>query len=65
LFVYTALEFTENEDRVRALLSAENPTIVLRALEVLKQMEALTSEDKSEALEKIEDLNIKSIIMAI
>ena len=65
LFVYTALEFTENEALVRALLSAENPTIVLRALEILKQMEALTSEDKSEALEKIEDLNIKSIIMAI
>ena len=65
LFVYTALEFTENENKVRALLSAENPTIVLRALEVLKQMEALTSEDKSEALGRIEDLNIKSIINAI
>ena len=65
LFVYTALEFTENEDKVRALLSGTNPTVVLRALEVLKQLEALTQEDKSEALNKIEDSNIKSIIMAI
>ena len=65
LFVYTALEFTENEDKVRALLSCTNPTIVLRALEVLKQLEALTQDDKTNALNKIEDSNIKNIIMAI
>ena len=65
LFVYTALEFTENEDLVRSLILSTNPTIVLRALEVLKQMESLTQEDKSAALEKIQDDNIKNIINAI
>lgn len=65
LFVYTALEFTENEEKVRNLLNSTNPTVVLKALEVLKQMEVLTQSDKTNALSKIEDLNIKSIITAI
>ena len=65
LFVYTALEFTENEEKVRDLLSCNNPTVVLRALEVLKQMEVLTQNDKTNALNKIEDKNIKNIITAI
>ena len=65
LFVFTALEYTENEDKVRSLLSSTNPTVVLRSLEVLKQLEALTPEDKSEALNKIEDTNIKNVILAI
>jgi hypothetical protein len=37
----------------------------LKSLEVLKQMETLTKEDKSAALGKINDENIKSIINAI
>lgn len=65
LFVYTALEYTENEQKVRELLSCDNPTVVLRALEVLKQMEVLTQNDKDNALNQVEDMNIKSIIMAI
>lgn len=65
LFVYTALEFTENEQRVRELLSGTNPTVILRALEVLKQLDTLTEEDKTQALTKINDENIKNIIIAI
>ena len=65
LFVYTALDFTESDEKVRSLLSCDNPTLVLKSLEVLKQMETLTKEDKSAALGKINDENIKSIINAI
>lgn len=64
-FVYTALDFTENEVLVRALLSSENPTIILRALEVLKQLETLTQNDKNTALTNVADANIKNIIAAI
>lgn len=65
LFVYTALEFTENEPKVRNLLECKNPTIVLKSLEVLKQRDSLTNEDKTNALNNIVDENIKNIILAI
>lgn len=65
LFVYTALEFTENEDVVRTLLSCSNPTVVLKSLEILKQMNSLTQEDKQLAFESVDDENIKNVIKAI
>ena len=65
LFVYTAMDFTENEQLVRNLLNSKNPTIVLRAIEVLKQMEVLTNDDKTKALTNIQDSNIKNIVLAI
>ncbi|MBQ8668708.1 hypothetical protein IJ472_02930, partial [bacterium] len=65
LFVYTALEFTENEQKVRDLLTSNNPTVVLKSLEVLKQMESITQEDKKLAYDSVNDENIKSIILAI
>lgn len=65
LFVYTALDFTENERKVRSLLSCNNPTIVLKALEVLKQLDSITSQDKQLALEFVNDENVKNVIMAI
>ncbi len=65
LFVYTALDFTENEEMVRNLLSANNPTVVLKALETLKQFGCVNQDDKYTALNSVEDENIKSVIMAI
>ncbi len=65
LFVFTALDFTEDENKVRELLSCSHPTIVLRALDVLKQMEAITDQDKTEAMNKLEDANIINIIKAM
>jgi hypothetical protein len=65
LFVYTALEFTENEEKVRSLLSCENPTVVLKALEMLKQMGVVTKEDKQIAYDSVDDENVKNVIMAI
>ena len=65
LFVYTALEFTENEEKVRSLLSCENPTVVLKALEMLKQMGVVTKEDRQIAYDSVDDENVKNVIMAI
>lgn len=65
LFVYTALDLTENVQMVRDLLSADNQTIILKALETLKRLNNLSNEDKLSALKLVTNENIKSIIMAI
>ena len=65
LFVFTALEFENDESKVRSLLSSSNQTVVLKALETLKQMNSLTNEDKNLALSSVTSEDIKSVIMAI
>lgn len=65
LFVYTALEFSNSEDKVRNLLTASNQTLILKALEVLKNMNSITEKDKVLALNSVSNENIKSVIMAI
>lgn len=64
-FVFTALDFTENEESMRMLLKSSNPAVVIKALEVLKQFESLTPDDKTTALDSVSDENIKNVIMAI
>ena len=65
LFVFSALEYTENEGKVRGLLSSANPTVVLKALEVLKILGVLTNDDKHKALDSVVDENLRSVIYAI
>lgn len=65
LFVFSALEFTEDENKVRSLLSSANPTVVLKALEVLKILGVLTNDDKHKALASVTDENLRSVIYAI
>lgn len=65
LFVFTALEFTENEQAVRGLLFSKNTPVVLKALEVLKQIDSITQEDKTIAYESVSDENLRCIISAI
>ena len=65
LFVFSALEFTEDENKVRSLLSSANPTVVLKALEVLKILGVLTNDDKHKALDSVADENLRSVIYAI
>lgn len=65
LFVYTALELSDSEDIIRNLLTSSNQTIVLKALEVLKNINSLTQNDKAIALNSVSNENIKSVIMAI
>ena len=65
LFVFSALEYTENEGKVRGLLNSSNPTVVLKALEVLKILGVLTNDDKHKALDSVVDENLRSVIFAI
>lgn len=65
LFVYTALDLTDNVQRVRELLSVDNQTIILKSLETLKRLNNLSNEDKLSALKLVTNENIKSVIMAI
>lgn len=65
LFVFTALEFSNNESAIRGLLISANQTVVLKALEMLKQMNSLTKEDKNLALSSVTSEDIKSVIVAI
>lgn len=65
LFVFTALEFANNESAIRGLLISANQTVVLKALEMLKQLNSLTKEDKNLALSSVTSEDIKSVIVAI
>lgn len=65
LFVFTALEFANNESAIRGLLISANQTVVLKALEMLKQMNSITKEDKNLALSSVTSEDIKSVIVAI
>lgn len=65
LFVYTALDLTDNVQRVRELLSVDNQTIILKSLETLKRLNNLSNEDKLSALKLVTNENIKSVIIAI
>jgi hypothetical protein len=65
LFVFSALEFTENEDLVRNLLTGSNPTVILKSLETLKLLNSLTDEDKNIALKSVQSEDLKNVIMAI
>lgn len=64
-FVFGALEFTDNIQKVRELLTSSNQTIILKSVEILKKLGVLTSGDKNTALENTTDENITNIILAI
>lgn len=65
LFVYTALDYTDNVEAVRELLRCGNQTIILKTAEILKKLNSLDNTAKTVALLKITDENIKSIIRAL
>ena len=65
LFVYTALDYTNNVDKVRNLLCSDNPTLILKSIEILKKLNALTQKDKDIALQNTSNDNIKNIILAL
>ena len=64
-YVFTALEYTSNSDKVRDLLTSSNQTLVLKSVEILKKLGELSSSDKNSALENISDENITNIILAL
>lgn len=65
IFVFNALDFTTNDSKVRTLLSSSNQTLVLKSVEILKELKKLTPNDRNKALSSITDENIKNIIMAM
>lgn len=65
LFVFTALDFTTNTEKVRSLLNSKNQTLILKSVEILKELKNLTTQDKNIALENISNTDIKNIILAI
>ena len=64
-FVYTALEFATDLHAIRELLKSNNQTIILKTVEVLKNLGNLDENTKTVALLKVTDTNIKSIIRAL
>lgn len=65
-FVFTAIDLTTSTDKIRNLLfNATNQTLVLKAIEALKERNNLTQNDKISALKLVTDSNIKNIINAI
>jgi hypothetical protein len=64
-FVFTAIEFVKNPEKIRNLLTSKNPTLILKALEVLKGLNLLTLQDKNLALDNTDNEDIKIIITAM
>ena len=65
LFVFNALEFSQNIQKMRELLNSNNQTILLKTVEILKTHGVLSADDKNNALEKVSNEDIKNIILAI
>lgn len=65
-FVFTAIDLTNSTSKLRELLqNTTNQTLILKAIEALKQRNNLTPQDKETALKIVTDENIKNIINAI
>jgi hypothetical protein len=70
-FVFFALELVEELkldsafDKLNNLLKSSNQTLVLKTVEVIKELGNLTKIDKNIALAKITDSNIKAILESI
>lgn len=65
LFVFTALDLSDNIEKIRSLLTSANQTVILKALEVLKFRNVLCEDDKKLALIRLNDVNLKSIAQAM
>lgn len=64
-FVYTALDYSENTEAIKELLRCDNQTVILKTAEVLKKLGALNDTERTVALLKITDENIKSVLRAL
>lgn len=64
-FVFTALDFADDLNAIRELLKCNNQTVILKTLEVLKNLNNLDETAKTVALLKVTDDNIKKIIRAL
>ena len=65
LFVYTALDYTDDIEKVKELLRCNNQTLILKTSEILKKLNAFDDTARTVALLKITDENIKAILRAL
>lgn len=65
LQIQSELELDDNIEELKALTLFSNPTIALKSVEVLKQLNKLSELDSAKILEKIDDENIKTVIKAL
>ena len=63
--MFTALELTEDTQKVRSLLTSSRPAVIVKSLEILRQFDELNASDKETALKFIADKNIINIISAM
>lgn len=64
-FVFTAVDFVKNEEKLLNLTRSSNQTLVLKSLSALKMLGKLDLVDREEVLKNISDENIKAIILAL
>ena len=64
-FVLHALDFAKNKELITPLLESSNQTVILKSVEVLKDLNILTAEEKELALKNVTDENIRAIISAM
>lgn len=70
-FIFSALELVqelnlvEAFDKLKALLTSDNQTIILKTIEIIKHLGKLNEIDKNKILEKISDENIRAILQSL
>jgi len=64
-FVYTALEISQNTNKIKELLNGNNQTLVLKSAETLKNLSALDEMSRQTALLNISDDNLKAVAYSL
>ena len=64
-FIFTALDLTTNSNIIKPLLECQNPTLVLKSVEVLKKLGELDKNSRELASLNVKDENIKLIIQSL
>ena len=64
-FVFSAVDLLKNDVMIAELTKSSNPTLVLKALSALKLINKLDCVDKNDILARINDENIRAIILAV
>ncbi len=64
-FVLFAVDYADEREELEALLDCNNPTLILKVLSKLKDNDVLTQEHKNQALNIIEEDELRSLIDAL
>lgn len=64
-FVLFAVDYADEREELEALLDCNNPTLILKVLSKLKDNDVLTQEHKDQALNIIEEIELRNFIDAL